>query len=364
MPWSYAKVRGSNIYAIYANENDTIPHAIVESKEAANEWIARKQTKRVRKQPGNDDDDEHNRTYTESISYSNKIAIAKQVRNYSPEELEHDFAKLVDIGCNAASKSPRVHVGNKIVDQFTFVERLNTVSRKGLSFYEFWANLATFKKKANLMRFMEYQKKDHDATNETKLWYNVYRLYYGSVNIFSPLVAMEYYCRFRPKSVLDMTMGWGGRLVGACALDVPHYIGIDANIHLRAPYKQMAKFLSSRCKTKMELYFQDALTVDYTQLDYDMVLTSPPYYNIERYNDVHAYTQKDEWDAVFYRPLFWRTFAGLKRGGYFCLNIPVELYERVCVRLLGDAQMRFELKKESRSKSDTYKEYVYVWKKN
>jgi hypothetical protein len=175
---------------------------------------------------------------------------------------------------------------------------------------------------------------------------------------------MDYYCRFRPNSVLDMTMGWGGRLVGACALDVPKYIGIDANVHLRGPYKQMTKFLASQCKTKVELYFQDALTVDYTQLDYDMVLTSPPYYNIEKYNSVESYTQKDEWDAVFYRPLFLRTYKSLKRGGHFCLNIPVELYERVCVRLMGDAQMRFELKKESRSKSDTYKEYVYVWRKN
>ena len=38
---------------------------------------------------------------------------------------------------------------------------------------------------------------------------------------------MEIYHLFNPHTVLDPTMGWGGRLVGACVLDVPKYIGID-----------------------------------------------------------------------------------------------------------------------------------------
>ena len=95
---------------------------------------------------------------------------------------------------------------------------------------------------------------------------------------------MELYSRFKPKSVLDFTMGWGGRLVGACALDVPNYIGIDSNKQLKEPYQRMVKLLNKLgTNTKINLMFKDALKVDYSKLDYDCVLTSPPYYNVEVY---------------------------------------------------------------------------------
>ena len=40
--------------------------------------------------------------------------------------------------------------------------------------------------------------------------------------------------------------------------------------------------------TKIKLMFKDALKVDYSKLDYDCVLTSPPYYNVEVYEGMKA----------------------------------------------------------------------------
>jgi hypothetical protein len=55
----------------------------------------------------------------------------------------------------------------------------------------------------------------------------------------------------------------------------------------------------------------------------------------------------------------------MDRGGWYCLNIPVELYERVCLKLFGGADKKIPLKKKSRQKGggENYKEYIYVWKK-
>jgi len=183
---------------------------------------------------------------------------------------------------------------------------------------------------------------------------------------------MEIYNKFKPHTVLDPTMGWGGRLVGACALNVPKYIGIDLNKDLEKPYSEMKdKLKELGTKTEIQLMFKDALTVDYSKLKYDMVFTSPPYYNIEIYKGTKKQS-KEDWDENFYKPLFEKTYKYLENGGHYILNVPIEVYERVCIPMFGKAHILFPLKKIQRGSSTSktgnkieidYKEYIYIWRK-
>ena len=310
--------------------------------------------------------------YTESYSLDEKREIAHQIRAYTDLDLVTDYQRLCEIGCGAKDTHIRNRAGNKVVDSFTFFERLNTVGKKGLSFYQLWKHRRAFADKSYVRGFVRFSRKKVGEKNETKMWYNLYRFYFSSINLFRPLVAMEYYCRYRPTCVLDFTMGWGGRLVGACALHVHKYIGIDENVHLKRPYRDMRAFLIAQgTQTEMDLRFENALDVDYSKIDYDMVFTSPPYYNIEIYGGKPSrYQTKDEWDEAFYRPLFSKTYQHMQAGGHYGLNIPSDVYERVCVGLFGKATQRFLLKKmdkgtkkNAKTPSKTYVEYVYVWKK-
>ena len=100
---------------------------------------------------------------------------------------------------------------------------------------------------------------------------------------------MNVYSMFQPKSILDFTCGWGGRLIGAVALNIPKYTGIDLNEDLRNPYKKMIKFFKMN---RIEIKMIFALEVDYSRLEYDLVLTSPPYYNTEIYKGTRTRTKK------------------------------------------------------------------------
>jgi len=220
---------------------------------------------------------------------------------------------------------------------------------------------------------LKYYAKTGRDINDIRVWKYIFNLYFSSITIFRPVMAMEVYCRFRPRiAVLDPTMGWGGRLVGACALDLPKYIGIDANPNLDPLYKKMCVFLQPRSSTKIELFFQDALTMDYSKFKYDMVFTSPPYYNIEIYRknngrksgkiqekDIEVQKTKEEWNETFYKPLFERTWAAMQSPGYYILNVPQEVYESSCISILGKSQKKIELKKQKRANG--YIEYIYVW---
>jgi hypothetical protein len=284
--------------------------------------------------------------------------IALEIKNITTEELEKDWLKLVEIKDKKIGSGNRT--GNDIVDYFTFPQRLETIGNKKVGFYDFYQNKEKYCKKPYIRSFI---KKNCKITrkNKTKVYYRIFSYYFGSINLFRPLNAIQIYNRFPSKvAVLDFTMGWGGRLVGACVLGLPKYIGIDNNIYLQVPYSKMCSFLREKSSTIIDLYFQDALTIDYTSFSYDLVLTSPPYYNLEIYHG-NKIQEKETWENEFYIPLFKKTYTSLSMGGFYCLNVPVDLYEKVCRPLLGAADYRVPLK--MRYRTSKYSEYVYVFQK-
>jgi len=293
------------------------------------------------------------------ISRAEKRKLAYEIKPITKEQMRESYLDLAD----EESIPPETSLkGNKFVDYFTFIFRLETVGNKGLSFWDFWENKSHYMKKQYIKNLLKFT----DKKLITKM-FDVFRLYFGSVGMFKPVLAMNIYDRYKPKSVLDFTMGWGGRLVGASALDVPSYIGIDMNPQLEQPYKEMVKELKSLgSKTKIKLIFKDALTVDYSKLDYDCVFTSPPYYNTEIYIGSRRMTEA-EWNENFYIPLFSKTFKHLKTGGYYILNIPISVYENVCVGLFGKAHEKIPMfaprAMSKKLKQAEYKEYIYVWRK-
>ena len=174
----------------------------------------------------------------------------------------------------------------------------------------------------------------------------------------------------KPKIIIETGVHQG---VGACVLtsaliknsfegSIGKYIGIDINQHLESGYQEMREFLNStNCKTEIQLFFKDALQIDYTQLDYDMVFTSPPYFFLEKYSFNAIYDTKEEMKNKFYIPLLKKTLDSLKMGGYYCLNINKEIYEEVAVPIFGKALEEIPLKKSKRQ--NDYKEFIYVWRK-
>jgi hypothetical protein len=290
-----------------------------------------------------------------------KTRISEQVYDITDEEVEKSYKDLVELGCQYHKVLG--HTGNKVVNKYTATERLNTVGVKGYSFYDVWFNKNKIKKEKFAKSLMKFYKNTNPNYPYIKVMYRLSNIYFSAVSIFKPLIAMDVYCKYQPKCVLDMTMGWGGRLVGACALNIPKYIGIDYNQNLKTPYAKLSRFLKKHSTTEIDLYFQDALSIDYSKFNYDLVLTSPPYYNIETYGG-NKTKSKQDWDTNFYIPLFEKTYKHLANGGHYCVNIPEEVYENVALKVLGKPTEKIALAKSKRSPNDVYKEYIYVWKKS
>ena len=312
-----------------------------------------------------------NKLKTQHYSQKEKEAIVQQINPISLEQCEKSFEQLRSLKCKGAiAASASIQTGNDVVDKFTLIERLNTKGHVGIDFYTFWYNRAYFSKIGYVHNMLDYYRSRDIA--EIRKWKYIFNLYFSSISIFRPVMSMEVYCKYPPKiAVLDPTMGWGGRLIGACALNLPKYIGIDANQYLSEPYKRMMDFVANKTETKIQVFFQDALTVDYSKFKYDMVFTSPPYYNIEIYRKAGKgkmtsdMISKEKWNTEFYKPLFQKTWENMQTPGYYCLNIPAEIYDECCVPILGKYSRRIALKKQTRKKSaaNQYSEYIYIWEK-
>jgi len=312
----------------------------------------------------------HRKTQKKSrtIKESDATKIARRINPVTVQMASDEFLKLKELmTCsNVKHASSRKTLGNNVVDAFTLRERLHTKGHQGISFYEFWMKRKEYMHKPYIRKMLDFYKSR--KIDDIRKYKYIYNLYFSSISIFRPIVAMDVYCQVKAKRVLDFTMGWGGRLVGACALSLDAYYGIDFNKHLETPYVEMVDMLkaSPGHKTEIHLAFKDALLVDYSKMDYDTVLTSPPYYDLEKYRVVKnkMFKTKEDWNETFYKPLIFKTYQHLKKGGNYCLNVPDNIYEECCKPVLGQCTKKIPLKKGERNIGGKYKEFIYIWEKN
>jgi hypothetical protein len=301
-----------------------------------------------------------------------KKGIANSIKPISHAEVVADFVRLNQIDLSdGVRRSPEGRItkvkgeskiGNKFLDFFTFEERLNTRTRKGMNFYEFMDN-KEYHARPYIRNLLVYQQ--NLKVNELTKLYRIYSLHCGSVALFKPLKAKQIYEQFKPTAVLDPCMGWGGRLLGAVSQKVPHYIGIDLNVNLKEAYQSMVQTLNELTNldklTKVDLHFCDAVGFDYSTLKYDMIFTSPPYFNIELYSHTNKKT-KQEWVDQFYKPLFQNTFQYLLVGGWMCINVSKVIYDSVFVDLFGLASIVIPMALKVRPKQ-SQSEFIYCWQK-
>lgn len=144
----------------------------------------------------------------------------------------------------------------------------------------------------------------------------------SKVTIYRPLLTKRIVEYFGAKEVLDVCVGWGGRMLGSACIDGVKYTGIEP----------CDKTFNSLTKIKEQLDLDVVLYNDVAEnvlhaLDrkYDLAITSPPYYNLEIYSDEltqsHHYGSYDKWYESFLKPVVWGVLNKLKQGGKSCWSV-------------------------------------------
>lgn len=208
--------------------------------------------------------------------------------------------------------------------------------------------------------------------------FEAFRINLGAVVMFKATTAKYIYKKYGATSVLDPTAGWGGRMLGAWALGID-YTGIDTNIEMQPAYSSMMAKLNSENSIGNELFESDntsnlqmiwesCLTVDFSQIHYDFVLTSPPYVNLELYEHMSAWESDQAFYQNFFIPLWQKCVDNIQPGGHVCFNISPKMYDDALMFGLTPCDLEEDLKQQMGQRQQSLKtgkkkqDKIYIWK--
>ena len=151
---------------------------------------------------------------------------------------------------------------------------------------------------------------------------------------FKPNAAKALYDYFGAKNILDFSAGWGDRLAGfyAC-MNTELYVGIDPRKENHPIYEEQAKYyeshqtlFESEKTTKFHCDAAEDFDFDQYKDTFDIIFTSPPYFNVERYSydDNQSwvrYKNIDNWNKDFLQRSVENMWRSLRSGGKLCVNI-------------------------------------------
>lgn len=203
--------------------------------------------------------------------------------------------------------------------------------------------------------------------------YECFRINLGSIVMFKSTTAKYLYKKYNATSVLDPTAGWGGRMLGAWALGID-YTGIDTNIELKSSYDDMIDFLGHEANTfgngllsesnesKLNMIWDSCLNVDFSKIEYDFVLTSPPYINLEMYEHMPLWDDHATFYKTFFIPLWQKCIRNIKKGGKVCFNISPKMYEDALSHGLTPCDAEEDLLQQlGQQKKKKKQDKIYIW---
>ena len=151
---------------------------------------------------------------------------------------------------------------------------------------------------------------------------------------FKPNAAKALYDYFDVKNVLDFSAGWGDRLAGFYAsLNTELYVGLDPRVENHPIYHKQAQYydkLLTMFENEKKVFFHDSPAEDFDYSEYndtfDIVFTSPPYFNVERYSydDTQSwvrYKTINDWNKDFLHKAIEKMWPSIRSGGKLCVNI-------------------------------------------
>ena len=151
---------------------------------------------------------------------------------------------------------------------------------------------------------------------------------------FKPNVAKALYDLFKVKNVMDFSMGWGDRLAGFFASqNTELYVGVDPRKENHPIYREQADYYEGQLTMfetmkKVDFYCEAAEDFYYDGYEdtFDMIFTSPPYFNVERYSHDDnqswvRYKDIDNWNTQFLHKALDNMLPTLRSGGKLCVNI-------------------------------------------
>jgi len=289
----------------------------------------------------------------------------------STKELERDLKNLREF---TAETNANNFFGNPFLYHYQFKNLLKCRRKDGKTIYDIWNDADEWSKLIEQTKL-----RNRGGRTAAGNVFECFRINLGSIVMFKATTAKYLYKKYNAQSVLDPTAGWGGRMLGAWALDID-YTGIDTNIEMISAYDGMIKFLEEYSdfgnknikfenESNLKMIWSSCLDVDFSTIEYDFVLTSPPYINLEIYEHMEEWDSDTAFYKEFFIPLWQKCLDHIKPGGHVCFNISPKMYEDAVKNGLTPCDSEEDLLQQMGQRQDSLKQgkkkqdKIYIWRK-
>lgn len=286
---------------------------------------------------------------SEAIPTYSQVLASKQI---SDSEIAKEFNKLVKY---KPTFEKRCFAGNSILYHYQLDNLCKVKSKDRKSFYE--AMCDEEDRNYWWSKCNEYANGSRPNNAPLRL-FEMWRRLNGAIVFFKPTTAIAVYRHCKATQVLDVCAGWGGRLLAAMAIGID-YTGIDTNTDLRTAYDGMMKLPHN---SKAEMVWESSLDVDFSKIEYDCVLTSPPYVNLEMYPHMNAWASKEAFYKQFLIPLIDKCRKHIKDGGKVCFNISPPMYKDLLGYGYTKCDEELDMLQQKIQGIDK-KDKIYIWNK-
>lgn len=234
-----------------------------------------------------------------------------KVRHYTYKRRDSDITLIANNNINS----------NIIVDYFVDEIRFKCKSYKSnISIEEYVIN-----NKQKIDKMLIKSKNKISKYRYYEIYNNlVIKLNKKECDLFPLFVPLSIYHIFKPRKILDMSAGWGDRLLASIIYNNATYTGVDPNISMHNKYKLLIDtFATDPSKYKLiKSPFED-VELEGT---FDMLFSSPPYFISEEYSkdtnqSFNRYNNLDSWLNKFMYVSIDKICNHLILGGFFILVI-------------------------------------------
>lgn len=284
------------------------------------------------------------------------------INNYGKDYVESYVDDVLDFIWKISPELPKYENNETIEGLKKYLENINPLDEDGnivnhrinsygnlylkYRFNSFWKSsyknnippIELWKNRNKMYGMLKYRMGVNNALNGKGEFFDIslYQCLKGlsalrcTISFFKPLLASFLYKKYLGDKenpiVFDPCCGFGGRLLGFKTI-YPNgtYIGCEPNIETYNELIELSKEFTNviiyNCK------FED-LNIDF---DYDLSLTSIPYFDLERYSNIVEYDDFDDWVNKFITPLL-----KLKNN---IINMSYELAEKLDLLKYNDCYL-------------------------
>ncbi len=153
----------------------------------------------------------------------------------------------------------------------------------------------------------------------------------GNVTKYRTVTSKAIVQYFGSKRVLDPCAGWGGRMLGTLAAgNDTYYCGCEPDVNTSNGLLNILsdEAIPEEVTNRADIWNEPAeriLPILKGYEKFDLVLTSPPYFNLELYTSgpqsTQTYPTWDEWVLKWLKPVILESLACLKETGVSCWSV-------------------------------------------